>query len=109
MDGGFWVWDDHKAGAICKREHKGRDHDGRHLKSSNDVFNFVKNNIGEGVNKAKKLNSKLKEFLPGPTKDVENKIGEVLDDQKWLDPVKKIIKLPTAKQSENVEVPIEKD
>jgi hypothetical protein len=40
----------------------------------------VKNNIGEGVNKAKQINNKLKEILPGPTKDLENKLGGVLDD-----------------------------
>ena len=85
--------------------------DGRHLRSSNDVFNFVKNNLSEGVNKAKQLKKDVEKVAPGPTKALENKIGEVIKDQKWLEPVvkpiEKIAKIATPKPAATEEVPEE--
>lgn len=54
---------------------KERRRDGRHLRSSNDVFNFVKNNLSEGVKQAKKI----KQTTQGVVDIYKNVEGHIKD------------------------------
>ena len=49
--------------------------DGRHLRSSKDVFNFVKNNINEGVKQAKKIKKGANKV-----KDIYNEVDSAIND-----------------------------
>ena len=54
--------------------------DGRHLRSSHEVFNFVKNNINEGVKGAKKLKKEAKKAATKSFDELDKVVNDGLDN-----------------------------
>ena len=83
--------------------------DHRELGSSKDVINFLRDNIVEGVNKAKDFHKDVKKTAPKATKAIENVFNDLAKDQKWLKPAKEIFEviIDEIPENEPVEEPQE--
>ena len=83
----------------------------RDLRSSKDVIDFLRDNIVEGVNKAKSLGEDVKKSAPEASKAIEKAFNDIMKDQKWLDKAKDILDpiLDKKEEKPQVEDPVEKE